>query len=271
MPRWRLGEELLALRRAAGLGADVVAEHLGCAEAKVRRIEQGRVSVGKLELAALLDLYGASPAQRSTLAELQQLGKQRGWWSKHGKHIPARFGTLLGLESAATTIRGWEPILVPGLLQTENYFRAVLEMFDWSDEVKAAELEIRRSRQAHVWADEPPTAWFVVDEAVLRRTIGGAEVMRAQLRHLLDLMDRCSIQVLPFAHGAHHGMSGALTIFEYDDDVHSPVAYVESNAGNIYLEEDDLVRCSLIMEHLRSDALSPAASRRMVSDAIDQL
>ena len=93
--------------------------------------------------------------------------------------------------------------------------------------------------------------------------------MKAQLAHLLTMADQCSIQILPFAHGAHRGMSGALTIFSFDDELHSPVAYVESNAGNIYLEEDDLDRCNLIMEHLRADALSPTLSREALLHAHD--
>lgn len=268
VPRWRLGEQLTALREHAGVSVQHAAETLGCSEWKIRKIEQGSVGVVKTELAAMLDLYGVADDEvRDQLRELQRLGKQRGWWSKHARHLTVTQGTFLGLESAATTIRVWEPTYVPGLLQTEEYLCAILASERFPADRAAHIAEVRMTRQKVVWEDEPPTAWFVLDEAVLRRPVGGPDVMRAQLRHLLDRANRCTLQVLPFGRGAHPGMLGALTIFEFDEELHSPVGYVESQAGDLYVEDDELERCKFVIAQVSAAALSPQETAELIGAA----
>lgn len=258
VPRWRLGEQLATLRERAGVPTRRAAETLGCSEWKIKKIEQGSVGVVKTELGAMLDLYGVADDEvRDQLTQLQRLGKQRGWWSKHARHLTVTQGTFLGLESAATTIRVWEPTYVPGLLQTEEYLRAILASERLPADRAANIAEVRMMRQKIVWEDEPPTAWFILDEAVLRRPVGGSQVMLAQLRRLLDSAERCTVQVLPFARGAHPGMLGALTIFEFDEQLHSPVGYVESQAGDLYIEDEELERCKFVIQQLSAAALSP--------------
>lgn len=261
VPRWQLGDRLNKLREQAGLSLADVADELDCSEWKIRRIESGQVGLSRPELRTLLDLYDVE--DRGPLEELQQLGKQRGWWSRYGKHLSQTHVTLLGIETAATTVRAWEPLVVPGLLQTEAYARAVARSIQ-PDESAERAVEIRLSRQKLVWDDDPPTAWYVLDESVLYRRIGGEAVMREQLTQLLDPPPSCTIQVLPLNCDEHPGTPGGLTIFEFDPELHTPIVYVESHAGSLYLEEAELDRCKAVIDHAMAVALSPAESRRMI-------
>lgn len=270
VPRWRLGEQLSQLRQAHEITVQTVAEHLRCSVGKVRAIEQGVTSVNRSELTALLDLYAVTDEhQRDYLDDLQRLGRQRGWWSKYNKHISPTLGTFLGLESAATHIDAWAPIYLPGLLQTEAYVRATTTAEGFTEEQVQRVLELRRTRQEQVWDNEPPEAWFIIDESVLQRPIGGRPAMAEQLRHLVDMSDRCTLQVLPLARGEHPGMLGSLVVFEFEADLHSPVAYVETFAGNLYLEGDDLARCRLAMTRLQAYAASPPESLAMIRSALE--
>lgn len=273
VPRWRLGEELGELRQQAGVSLARVADTLGCSEWKIKKIEQGAVGVAKTEFAAMLDLYGVGNAElRSHLAELQRLGKQRGWWSKYSRPLAKSVGLVFfGLESAAATIRTWEPTYVPGLLQTQDYYLAMAEGELVDRERAEVVAETRRARQALVWDEEPRALWFIIDEAVLRRSIGGAEIMRAQLTHMVGMSDRCTLQVLPVACGAHPGMPGGLTLFEFDEDLHTPVVFLEGHAGQIYLEDEYVARGKIMFEHLTAAALSPSESRHAIEAAADRL
>lgn len=273
--RWQLGEQLSNLRRSMGLAWDEVARHLSCSEAKVRRIEKGEVGIVKAELNSLLDLYKVNdPAERERLLNLQSLGKQRGWWSNLGG-VPQPYAEYLGIESAATRIRNFEPQLIPGLFQTDAYARALIEGLVTSPNTNATtntpeyverQLEARRNRRAHAFERENgPDVWLVLDETAVRRPIGSAAIMAEQVEQLVTMSRRCTIQVLPMSYGAHPGLLGAFVIFEFPDDLHSPVVYVESQAGNLYLEKsDDLSRCKLAFDHLTAAALNPGDSRELL-------
>ena len=269
IPRWQLGGELSRLREAAGVTWAEAAEALGCSESKIRKIEGGHVGVVKAELALLLATYGVHDEElRASLSALQGLGRQRGWWAQFGR-LPGPFTTYLDLESAATTIRIFEPLMIHGLLQTEDYARAVAETVSLGPAVEQErQAKIRLARQERVLeAEEPPTLWVILDEAALRRPVGGLDVMTEQLCHLARLADRpeVTVQVVPFRHGGHPGALGAFTIFEFDEDRHSPVVYVEGQAGSLYLERsDDLSRCSLAYDHMTAAALSPPESLRLI-------
>lgn len=270
IPRWQLGEQLGRLRKAAGIEESEVAEKLACSESKIKKIEAGYVGMNRAELLVMLDMFGVDdPRDREAMIELQKRGKQRGWWAQFGM-VPPQFATFLSLESSATTIRIFEPLMVHGLLQTEDYTRAIARSYVPS--VSAEEIErqvkIRLGRQAQVAAD-PPETWIVLDEAVLHRVVGGPGVMKEQLRHILDTCaaaEWLTLQVLPFSHGSHPGELGAFTLFDFEEDVHSPVVYVEGQAGGLYLErESDLRRCNLAYKHLTAAALSPPESIKLIA------
>jgi hypothetical protein len=221
----------------------------------------------------MLDVYGVSDAEvRDSLLELQRLGKQRGWWSGFGQ-VPAPFATFLGLESAATRIQVFEPMMVYGLLQTEDYARAIAETCDpglTEDQVER-QVKLRMERQQRVLDEDPPELWVILDEAVLRREVGGKAVMAAQLKHMAAMAKRMTLQVVPFSHGGYPGVRGALAIFDFDERMHSPVAYVEGQAGNLYMEKaEDLRRCSLVYNHMTATALSKQESVKLITAAARQ-
>lgn len=262
--RWQLGEELQRLRRAARRTEAQVAEELGCSESKIKKLEAGYVGVVRSELLAMLTMYGVTdPARRAELVELQKLGRQRGWWAAYGP-VPNPFATFLGLEDAAQGMRVFEPLAVHGLLQTEDYARALTRAWTVgaSEEQAERQAALRMERQQRYFS-RGGTLWVILDEAAVRRAVGGPDVMRAQIDHLWDhpLGDAVTVQVIPFSQGAHPGMAGAYTLFEFEPGVRTPVVYVESQAGNIYMErESDLHRCSVAFDHMRAAALSPLES-----------
>jgi hypothetical protein len=280
--RWRLGEELAALRKAAsrdradpkvtGIDPKAAADKIGASESKIRKIEAGDVPMKKSDLIVLLDFYGVPPDSdaRAELMELQKAGNQRGWWSGF-RGIPSTFSTFLSLESSAISIKVFEPLVIHGLLQTEEYARAIARLsLNFSTEGSEQQVQIRMQRQRAVLdSDDPPVLEFVLDEAALHRDVGSSDIMHDQLRHLLDMRDRCQLQVIPFRGGAHLGMFGAFTIFEFDEALHSPVPYIEGQAGNLYLEKaTDLVRVNLTYNRLTAAALSPGDSAELIEHLI---
>jgi transcriptional regulator with XRE-family HTH domain len=269
IPRWQLGEQLTRMRDEAGMSQSAIAEQLGCSVSKIQKIEAGDVGVVRAELNVMLDAYGVTDLTlRDELTQLQRLGKQRGWWSKFGQ-VPAPFATFLGLESAATTIHIFEPLMVTGLLQTEEYARAVFEATDLFTEDQAdRQVRLRIERQERVLTNDPPLIWVILDEAAIRRQIGGAAVMARQLRKLQALSRQITLQIVPFTHGGYPGLRGGLTIFEFDDKMHSPVAYVESHAGNMYMERpEELAGCNVTFRHMTAAALSKQESLTLIADA----
>jgi transcriptional regulator with XRE-family HTH domain len=273
IPRWQMGEQLSRLRNAARKSQQDALNRLGCSISKIQKIEAGEVGMKQVELEALLDLYGTPDDLRTQLLELRALGNQRGWWSRYGA-VPTTFGTFLGLESAATKIRIFEPLVVHGLLQTPEYARALTESINpnLSDPEVDRQVNIRLERQERVFAEDPPEVWVVLDEAVLRRQTGSSKVMADQLNRLLKLPRKVSLQVVPFRSGGYPGTLGALTLFEFAENLHTPVGYVESQGGNIYLERgDDMARFSLALDHINAAALSKQESRALIAAAAREL
>ena len=267
IPRWQLGEQLSRLRELAGISQTQAAQTLGCSLSKVQKIEAGDVGVVKGELMFMFDIYKlADDTARAELLELQRLGKQRGWWSKFGQ-MPTPLATYLGLESAATSIRTFQPLIIPGLCQTADYARAIIEAtFQPGAADVERQVQLRMDRQKQILDDTPPMIWVILDEAALRRQIGGAAVMAAQLVHLHQMSKQMTILVVPFAHGGYPGTLGAMTIFEFDEDRHSPVVHVEGQAGNLYLERDaDLHRCNLDYNEITAAALSKGESAKLIA------
>jgi transcriptional regulator with XRE-family HTH domain len=275
--RRRLGSELRRLREAHSIKLEEVAEHLGVAASTLSRIETGKAPTKSLYLNAMLEMYGVSdPGQRQILVDMAREGHRKGWWSVYDDVLPTGFGIYVGLEVEAAGLRSYEAEVVHGLFQTPDYARAVLrEVFNRdSDEHVERLVDLRMKRKDVLDRDPPLDVWLILDEAVIRRAIGGPEVMRAQLTRLTEAskMPNVTIQVLPFSSGAHAGLRGSFSILEFPERADPDVAYVDSLAGIIYLEKDREVRsCGEAFDRLRATALSPGASAELIADAVKDL
>lgn len=276
MRRRRLAAELLRLREAAGLTQEEVAGRLEWDPSKLSRIENRQVGIIARDLRKLLDLYEvADEAQREGYFAMGREGKQRAWWQSYGDVLPGEYGTLIGLEAEAVTISNYEQELVPGLLQTEDYARAVIRAFrpDDSAEEISRRVEVRLARQQVLARDDPPRLWAVISEAVLRRVVGGPAVMAAQLRDLASERDRpvVTVQVLPFTAGEHPAMTGSFVSLDFPDPDPGAV-YVENASSALYLERvTDIQRYAETFRFVQAAALGPKESRDMLMAAAQEL
>jgi transcriptional regulator with XRE-family HTH domain len=271
--RRRLGGELRKLREAAGLTIEYVAETLECSSSKISRIENAQVKAAPRDVRDLLEIYGIVGQQRDELLRMARDARQTVWWQRY-RDLPSV--PLTGLETAASSIRTYLPLLVPGLLQTEDYARAVLRaiLFDLPTEEIELRLELRMARQSLLTGDDPPALWVVLDEAVLRRQIGGREVMHAQVERLVDAaaLANVTLQVLPYSAGQHAGLDGEFTVISFADRNDTDVVYIEHTTSDLYLEDDDSIqRYSLMFDHLRAAALSPPNSLKFLVQVAEQL
>jgi transcriptional regulator with XRE-family HTH domain len=275
--RRRLGSELRRLREAHSIKLEEVAEHLGVAASTLSRIETGKAPTKSLYLNAMLEMYGVNdPGQRQILVDMAREGHRKGWWSVYDDVLPTGFGIYVGLEVEAAGLRSYEAEVVHGLFQTPDYARAVLrEVFNRdSDEQVERLVDLRMKRKDVLDRDPPLDVWLILDEAVIRRAVGGPEFMRAQLARLTEAskMPNVTIQVLPFSAGSHAGLRGPFSILEFPERADSDVAYVESVAGILYLEKDREVRsCAEAFDRLRATALSPGASVELIAEAARDL
>ena len=228
--RRRLAAELRRLRTQAGRTLEEVAEYLECSATKVSRIETGQVRTRVQDVRELLDCYGVTGPSREALLELVRQSRQKGWWYDYSDMISEDFRTYLGLEDEAATIYTYETHLIPGLLQTEDYARAVMATNQQTTpEAIERGLQLRRTRQAALADADGPRLWAVIDEAALHRQAGGPAVMSQQYRHLIDMagQQNIAIQVLPFTAGAHQGGSFPFTVLGFADPADPKVAYAE--------------------------------------------
>jgi transcriptional regulator with XRE-family HTH domain len=271
MRRRQLGMELRRLREASGRTIEEVAKEVGRAMSTVSRIETGKSGIRPAHVRTMLDLYGVTEGpERDALLELAKDSQRRGWWSEYDDVLSADFDRYLGYEGGAASLRTYENRLVLGVLQTADYARACLRavrVYQDPDDIDRL-VEIRRKRQEVLTRQDPTMLWAVLDEAVIRRMIGGPDVMRAQLDHLLTMGARpnTSIQILPFVRGAHAGLDGSFTIIEFPGDNDPDVVYIDSPAGNIYLERarDVRRRCG-VFNRLLSEALTREESAEFIA------
>jgi hypothetical protein len=225
----------------------------------------------------MLEMYGVDdPAQRQVLIDMAREGHRKGWWSVYDDVLPTGFGIYVGLEAEAAGLRSFQGEAVEGLLQTPDYARAVLREVQNRDTDEQIErlVDLRIKRQDVLERDLPLDIWLILDEAVIRRTIGGPDVMRGQLARLTEAskMPNVTLQVLPFESGSHAGLKGSFSILEFPERADADVAYVESVAGIIYLEKDREVRtCAEAFDRLRAAALSPGASADLISKVAKDL
>src|SRR5215469_1247580 len=239
--RRRLALELRRLREAARLTCEEVADHLECSASKISRMETGRVSVSPRDVRDMLDLYRVPQEQREGLVQLARDSRQKGWWHAYSDAMQPHFATYVGLESAASEIRIYEVSVIPGLLQTEEYARAVVRaaMMNSPHEDIERRVALAMARQPALTRADPLKIWTVLDEAALRRCVGGPRVMRPQLEHLLvqAAMPNVQLQVIPFAAGAHPGMGRPFVILVFSDLIDTDVVYLEDLASALWVED----------------------------------
>jgi transcriptional regulator with XRE-family HTH domain len=273
--RRRLAIELRRLREESGLTIERVAEALECSESKVSRVETAQVSATPRDVRDMLELYGVAGTQRDVLVQMAREARQKGWWHKY-RDYHADQASYVGLEVAANSIRVYEALLVPGLLQIAEYSRAVIRALNpgATPEELARRVELRLARPPILHEENPPSLWAILDEAVLHRLIGGPGVMREQLNHLVEQaqLPNVTLQVLPYTAGAHSGLDGAFDILGFDEPGDPDVVHVENFTSQLYLERPDEVRrYSLIFDLLRASALGPDDSVAFVIELAKQL
>jgi len=270
--RMLLGSQLRRLREAAGITPDQAGYEIRGSRSKISRMENGRVSFKDRDIADLLTLYGVTSEQeREGTLELARRANAPGWWAKYSDILPDWFEMYIGLEAAASVIRTFELQFVHGLFQTEAYARAVTMLGHKS--APASEIDrrvsLRMQRQELLAAPQPPRVWSVMDEAALRRPVGGREVMRAQLRRLVEAggLPDVTLQVVPFGHGGHAAASGSFAILRFDEPDLPDVVYIEQLTSALYLEaRQDVDHYLEVMNRLSADALTPASSLRFIED-----
>ncbi len=266
--RRRLGAELRRYREQAGLTIDVVADRLACSKSKVSRIETGHTTATPRDVQELMNVYGADGAACGELVQIAREARQKGWWHPYTTLLT---GAYVGMEAAAKRIRAYEGMVVPGLLQTEHYAKAMLftSRPDIDEDEAERRIRVRMQRQSLLIQDDPIDLWVVLDEAVLSRPVGGDAVMRGQLVQLLEAADmpNVTLQVLPFAAGAHAGMDGTFAILDFPDPQDPDVVFAENATGGLFLEKtDELFKYHVIFRALHTAALPPDESAALIAD-----
>jgi transcriptional regulator with XRE-family HTH domain len=274
--RRRLALELRRLREAAKLTCEEVADHLECSASKISRVETGRVSVSPRDVRDMLELYGVPGAQRESLVQLARDSRQKGWWHAYSDTMQPQMATYVGLESAASEIRIYEVSLIPGLLQTEDYARAVIRagMVNSPSEDIERRVSLLMARQPAVVREDPPKVWAVLDEAALRRRVGGSGLMRLQLEHLLAqaALPNVAVQVIPFGGGAHPAMGRPFIILVFPERVDTDVVYLEDLTSALYLEDvAEVDRYNVFFNHLRATALSFDDSAALITSVLKEM
>jgi transcriptional regulator with XRE-family HTH domain len=268
--RMLLGAQLRRLRETAGISAEEAGYEIRASRSKISRMETGRVGLKVRDVEDLLTLYGVTgEQQRAKVVALARQSRAPQWWAKYNDILPDWFETYLGLESAATSIRSFEMQFVPGLFQTEDYARAVTRLGHQTALVDEIERRVglRRKRQELLARAQPPRIWAVMDEAVLRRPVGGSAVMRAQLRHLVESarMPTVTLQAVPFARGGHAGASGSFSILRFEERDLPDVVYIEQLTSAVYLDQrPDIEHYLEVVDQLSGEALTPAATVRFI-------
>jgi transcriptional regulator with XRE-family HTH domain len=272
--RRRLGIELRHLREAAGKTIDQVAHVLECSDSKVSRIENGQVSASPRDVRDMLGFYGVEQERREELVEFARAARKKGWWEAYNETdaVP-----LVGLEVAADRILAYEPMAIHGLLQIQDYARALLHAVqpELPEDQLQRRVGLRMIRQELLARSDPPEFLLMLEECALRRPIGGPAVLRAQLGHLSSVMGSLpslTLQVLPLTLGAHAAMEGPFALYQFSQPTDPDVVYFERATSDLYLESSQQVeRYGRAFERLRAVALSPARSSLLLESLLDGL
>lgn len=272
----RLASELKRARKAAGLSQDDVTAQTRISPATLYRIEKPEGRPQMRTLLTLLDLYDVSDDVRTRILALHEGADTQGWLRPYHDALRDEYNAYIQFEAEAKTIRNWEALYVPGLLQTEPYALAVIKghLPDAEAEDLEQRVKARMDRQAVLTKEHPLELTAIMDEAALHRQVGGPAVMADQLQRLQELADRphITVQVIPYASGAHQGMPGGFALLSFADPDDGQIVYIDSMANDSFLESDaDIGRYTTIFENLRAEALNPDDSLALIAKATAEL
>jgi transcriptional regulator with XRE-family HTH domain len=270
-----LGAQLRRLREAKRISLEEAGNVIRASHSKISRLETGRVGFKDRDVADLLTFYGVTDEkEREALRALASRANSPGWWNDYSDVLPHWFAPYVGLEEAASQIRAYEVQFVPGLLQTDDYARAVTMLGYSNPREINRRVSLRMARQAVLTRQDPPSLWVVLDEAVLRRPIGGPSAMRAQLKHLIEMSQRSNVtlQIVPFNAGGHAAAGGPFSVLRFAEFDVPDVVYLEQLTSAQYLDKQDVVDSYMaVMERLCIEAVTPANSvktlRALLRDA----
>jgi transcriptional regulator with XRE-family HTH domain len=270
--RMLLGGQLRKLREAAGITPEDAGYEIRASRSKISRLEHGRVGFKERDVADLLTLYGVTDvSERRHLLRLAERANSPGWWARYDDVLPDWFETYIGLEQATSLIRTYELQFVPGLFQTEDYARAVTVLGHRAAPAEEIDqrVSLRLQRQEILTRAEPvPKVWAVIDESALRRPLGGREVMRAQLRRLIELAEspQVTLQLMPFDRGGHSAAGGSFAILRFADAELPDIVYIEQLTGALYLDRpEELDHYREVMNSLSAEAETPVESARQLT------
>ncbi|MFI8092595.1 helix-turn-helix domain-containing protein [Streptomyces sp. NPDC052492] len=269
----QLGDELRRLRETAGLTTTQAAEALDCTKGKISRIENGHVPVRTPDLIALMQTYGVVDSEtRERLGSLARRANRRrreGWWHQYGAVLADTYRDYIEMESICDSIKTFQAQLIPGLLQTPAYGRAITvasRAWKTAEEIDQF-VQVRIARQERLAGEAPLELWAVLAEGVLRQQVGGPAVMRDQLEHLATMAEQSNItvQVLPFSRGAHSGMFGPYLLLSFPRVSALDLVLTETPIGNIWMEQEtEVAHYRDLFDDARTSALPPTESLRLI-------
>ncbi len=277
VPRMLLGTQLHRFREAAGVSPEAAGFEIRASRSKISRMENGRVRFKERDVTDLLTLYGVTDAKtRDGMVELVRQANAPGWWSKYGDIMADWFEAYVGLEMAASVIRTFELQFVHGLFQTEDYARAVTLLGHTAASAEEIDrrVNMRLKRQDLLTGTEPPQVWSVIDEGALRRPVGGPAVMQAQLKRLIEVtqLRHVTVQVVPFSRGGHAAAGGSFTVLRFGEPEVPDVVYIEQLTSALYLDKrEDVDHYLEVMNHLSTEALTPAQSTRFLTEIVREI
>lgn len=275
--RIAVGGQLRKLRQSLGISREDAGEAIRASHAKISRLELGRVSFKQRDIRDLLTLYRVTdPDERERFLALAQQANEPGWWHQYGDLLPSWFETYLGLEQAAGSIRTYEAQFVPGLLQTPDYARAVIELGHSNESVAELDrrLDLRMQRQEILTRTDAPALWAVIDEASLRRPIGSVAILREQIEHLITVAAKpnITVQVLPYSAGGHAAAGGPFSILRFPEADLPDVVYMEQLTSALYLDKrQDTERYLAVMDRLSVQAERPERTPHLLTTLLAEL
>lgn len=272
----RLAAELRRLRNVADLTREDVSDKTGINNATLYRIETARARPQMRTLTTLLSLYEVDQEQREYLIDLCRDATTQGWLRPYHSELPEEYTAFISFEDEAQGVRNYESLFIPGLLQTEDYARAVVRgvLPSATDDEVEDRVRARMGRQGVLAKATPVKMWAVVDEATLRRVVGGITVMCDQLARLAEAVKAPNVtfQVIPFGAGAHPGMPGQFIVLDFADPMDTDLIYIDTMAGDLFLESDaDIARYRTVFDNLVAVALSPNDSASLVAEIASEL
>jgi transcriptional regulator with XRE-family HTH domain len=269
-----LGTQLRRLREARGITAQEAARAIRGSESKISRIELGRNSVREVDIADLLSLYGITdPGEREQLLSLASQANQPGWWHSYQDVLPTWFQAYIGLEESAESIRSYDSQFVPGLLQTEEYASAVIELGEFSLEETERLVVLRKERQKR-FTSGGLRLWALIDEMALRRPVGGPDLMRGQLQYLLEVSDRpgLTLQYTPYPAGGSYLVPGSFSIMRFATSDLPDVVYVEQLTSAMYLDKtSDVDRYTAAMDKVSATSATPERTREFIRELLEDM